>query len=160
MPRPSAAAARLVVPGVAAVQAGHKVRYFTVADDLIRVLTDVSTCRWLPLNESPYVQFIGQEPEGGCQMAITLPLKQKESKSKAAKSWQRPTNKWWAGLVTVAGSWVVNLITAGAFTKTIAIALVGIISQMTVAYLVPNSDTLGGVPMRKGKKKQPSESEG
>ena len=98
MPRPSAAAARLVVPGVAAVQAGHKVRYFTVADDLIRVLTDVSTCRWLPLNESPYVQFIGQEPEGGCQMAITLPLKQKESKSKAAKSWQRPTNKWWAGL--------------------------------------------------------------
>ena len=46
--RPSAAAARLVVPGVAAVQVGHKVCYFTVADDLIRVLTDVSTCRWLP----------------------------------------------------------------------------------------------------------------
>jgi hypothetical protein len=82
-------------------------------------------------------------------MAITLPLKQKESKSKDAKSWQRPTNKWCAGLVTVAGSWVVNLITAGAFTKTIAIALVGIITQMTVAYLVPNDNTPGGVPMRK-----------
>jgi hypothetical protein len=37
--RPSAAAARLVASGVAAVQAGRKVRYFTVADDLIRVLT-------------------------------------------------------------------------------------------------------------------------
>jgi hypothetical protein len=37
--RPSAAATRLVVPGFAAVQARHKVRYFTVADDLIRVLT-------------------------------------------------------------------------------------------------------------------------
>ena len=59
--RPSAAATRLVVPGFAAVQARHKVRYFTVAYDLIRVLTDVSTCRWLPLNESPYVQFTGQE---------------------------------------------------------------------------------------------------
>ena len=82
-------------------------------------------------------------------MAITLPLRQKESKSKATKSWQRPTNKWWAGLITVAGSWVVNLITAGAFTKTIAIALVGIVTQMTVAYLVPNDNTPGGVPMRK-----------
>jgi hypothetical protein len=81
-------------------------------------------------------------------MAVTLPLKQKESKSKEAKFWQRPTNKWCAGLVTVAGSWVVNLITAGAFTKTIAIALVGIITQMIVAYLVPNDNTPGGVPMR------------
>jgi hypothetical protein len=149
MPRPSAAAARLVAPGVAAVQAGHKVRHFTVADDLIRVLTDVSTCRWLPLKECPYAQFTGQEPERGYQMAISLPLRQKESRSKAVRSWPRPTNKWWAALVTVAGSWVVNLITAGAFTKTIAIALVGIVSQMTVAYLVPNDNTPGGVPIRK-----------
>jgi hypothetical protein len=82
-------------------------------------------------------------------MAITLPLRQKDTKRKAARSWPRPTNKWWAGLVTVAGSWVVNLITAGAFTKTIAIALVGIITQMIVAYLVPNDNTPGGVPVPK-----------
>jgi hypothetical protein len=44
---------------------------------------------------------------------------------------------------------VVNLITAGAFTKTIAIALVGIITQMIVAYLVPNDSTPGGVPAPK-----------
>lgn len=69
----------------------------------------------------------------------------------AVKSW-RPTNKWWAALVTVTGSWVANLITAGSFTKTIAIALVGIVAQMIVAYLVPNSDTPGGVPMREAKK--------
>ena len=62
-----------------------------------------------------------------------------------------PTNKWWAALVTVAGSWVASLLTAGAFTKEIAIALVGIVSQMTVAYLVPNSDTPGGI-QRRGKK--------
>jgi hypothetical protein len=82
-------------------------------------------------------------------MAITLLQKQGESGCTDPRSWPRPTNKWWAGLVTVAGAWVVNLITAGAFTKTIAIALVGIITQMTVAYLVPNHDTPGGVPMPK-----------
>jgi hypothetical protein len=82
-------------------------------------------------------------------MAISLPLRQKEAKSKAAKSWPHPTNKWWAALVTVAGTWVVSLITAGAFTKTIAIALVGIVAQMTVAYLVPNDSTPGGVPLPK-----------
>jgi hypothetical protein len=64
MPRPSAPAARLVAPDFAAVQAGHKVRYFTVADDLIRLLTCVSACRWLPLNECPYVQFTGQSRKG------------------------------------------------------------------------------------------------
>ena len=92
-------------------------------------------------------------------MALTWALERERSKAKDVKSWQRPTNKWWAALVTVAGSWVANLITAGAFTKPIAIALVGIVSQMTVAYLVPNSDTPGGVPMRKEVKEQPSESQ-
>jgi hypothetical protein len=81
-------------------------------------------------------------------MALTLPLEQAVSKGEAVKSWW-PTKKWWAALVTVAGSWVANLITAGAFSKTIAIALVGIVSQMIVAYLVPNDNTLGGVPLRK-----------
>ena len=77
-----------------------------------------------------------------------MPLEQAVSKGEGVKSW-RPTKKWWAALVTVAGSWVANLITAGGFTKTIAIALVGIVSQMIVAYLVPNDNTLGGVPLRK-----------
>jgi hypothetical protein len=81
-------------------------------------------------------------------MAVTA-LKAKGSKGEDVKCWRRPTNKWWAALVTVAGSWVANLITAGAFTKVIAIALVGIVCQMTVAYLVPNSGTPGGVPMPK-----------
>ena len=81
-------------------------------------------------------------------MALTLPLEQEEAKAKVVKS-RRPTKKWWAALVTVTGSCVVSLITAGAFTKAIAIALVGIVSQMTVAYLVPNDNTLGGVPSRK-----------
>ena len=64
MPGP-AAAGGLVVPGVAAVQPGHTVGYFRVAGDLVRVLNDVSTYRWLPLDESPCVQFTGQDPERG-----------------------------------------------------------------------------------------------
>jgi hypothetical protein len=36
------------------------VRSFTAADDLIRVLTYVSACWWLPLNECPYVLSTGQ----------------------------------------------------------------------------------------------------
>ena len=71
-----AAASRLAAPGVAAVQAGHqaghKVRYFTAAEDLIRVLTYVSACRWLPLNECPYVQSTGQKPEGVVRSERTL----------------------------------------------------------------------------------------
>jgi hypothetical protein len=34
--------------GAAAIQAGHKACYLTVADDLIRVLAYVSACRLLP----------------------------------------------------------------------------------------------------------------
>jgi hypothetical protein len=64
MSRPSAAAARRVAPGFAVVQAGHEVCYFAVADDLLRVLTYVSACRLLPLNECPYVQSTGQSREG------------------------------------------------------------------------------------------------
>jgi hypothetical protein len=84
-------------------------------------------------------------------MAITLPREQQERSTAEAVKSRWPTKKWWAALVTVAGSWVANLITAGAFTKVIAIALVGIVAQMIVAYLVPNDNTLGGVPLRKAK---------
>jgi hypothetical protein len=52
-----------------------------------------------------------------------------------------PTYKWWAALITATAAWVANFITAGTFTKAIAIALVGLVAQQAVAYLVPNSDT-------------------
>jgi hypothetical protein len=91
-------------------------------------------------------------------MALKKPPDQKRCKGKHSKWW--PTNKWWAALVTVAGTWVTSLITAGAFTKAIAIALVGIVAQMTVAYLVPNNDTSDGVLMsKKEEKEQSSESQ-
>ena len=48
MPRPSAAAPASSRPASPWSQAGHKGRYFTAADDLIRVLAYVSACRWLP----------------------------------------------------------------------------------------------------------------
>ena len=52
-----------------------------------------------------------------------------------------PTYKWWAALITATAAWIANFITAGTFTKAIAIALVGLVAQQAVAYLVPNSDT-------------------
>lgn len=60
-----------------------------------------------------------------------------------------PTNKWWAALVTAAAAWVINWITVGTFSKAILIALIGVIAQAIVSYLVPNSDTPGGVPLKK-----------
>ena len=46
-------------------QAGRKVRWFTAAGDLIRVLAYVSACLRLPLTLCPCVSVHGQKPEGG-----------------------------------------------------------------------------------------------
>lgn len=59
-----------------------------------------------------------------------------------------PTRKWWAALVTALAAWIVNWITEGDLSKPILIALVGVIAQALVAYLVPNADTPGGVPTK------------
>jgi|SRR5215469_926493 len=67
-----------------------------------------------------------------------------------------PTHKWWAALFTATGAWVANFITAGAFNKAIAIALVGLISQSLVAYVTPNDDAKGGVKPRKTKSQRPA----
>jgi hypothetical protein len=55
-----------------------------------------------------------------------------------------PTRKWWAALITALAAFFVNWIAAGQFTREIAIALVGVLAQAAVAYLVPNKDTAGG----------------
>ncbi|GAA1016256.1 hypothetical protein Aple_020870 [Acrocarpospora pleiomorpha] len=64
------------------------------------------------------------------------------------KTW-RPTNKWWAMLVTASGAVAVNWINAGEFDKQIAIALVGVVVQAVATYLLPNQDTPGGVPVKR-----------
>lgn len=59
-----------------------------------------------------------------------------------------PTRKWWAGLITAVAALAVNLIETGQFSKEIGIALVGLIAQALVVYVVPNDNTPGGVPLR------------
>jgi hypothetical protein len=57
-----------------------------------------------------------------------------------------PTRKWWAALVTALAAFFINWIQAGQFSREIAIALVGVLAQAAIAYLVPNESTPGGVP--------------
>lgn len=56
-----------------------------------------------------------------------------------------PTKKWIAATVTGAGTEVVAIITSG-WNQATQIALVGLVVQRLVAWLVPNDQTPGGVP--------------
>jgi hypothetical protein len=60
-----------------------------------------------------------------------------------------PTRKWWAMFITALAAFLTNWIQAGDFSKEILIALIGLVAQSLVTYLVPNSNTPGGVPIRK-----------
>lgn len=60
-----------------------------------------------------------------------------------------PTRKWWAAFITAVAAFLVNWIVAGEFGKEVLIMLIGVLAQSAVAYLVPNADTPGGVPVKK-----------
>jgi hypothetical protein len=60
-----------------------------------------------------------------------------------------PTRKWWAMFITALAAFVITWIQVGEFNKEILIALVGLVAQSLVTYLVPNANTPGGVPIRK-----------
>ncbi len=55
------------------------------------------------------------------------------------KSW-KPTNKWLAAQCTGAATLAISWVNAGAWTKPLTIALIGLVSQAVVAYLVSNAD--------------------
>lgn len=60
-----------------------------------------------------------------------------------------PTRKWFATQVTALTGWAIAFVTANFhWTTTIIIALVTIVSQAAVGWLVPNTLTPGGVPAR------------
>lgn len=61
-----------------------------------------------------------------------------------------PTRKWIATQVTALTGWVIALINVGHWTATIKIALVTIIGQALIGYLVPNDPTPGGVKSQRG----------
>lgn len=58
-----------------------------------------------------------------------------------------PTRKWFATQVTALAGWAIALINVGVWTATVKIALVTIIAQALVGWLVPNDNTPGGVPV-------------
>ena len=60
-----------------------------------------------------------------------------------------PTRKWWAMFITSVAAFLVNWVNAGTFGKELTIALIGLVAQALVTYLIPNSDTPGGVPLKK-----------
>jgi hypothetical protein len=55
------------------------------------------------------------------------------------KSW-KPTNKWLAAQCTGTATLAISWVNAGAWTKPLTIALIGLVSQAVVAYLVSNAD--------------------
>jgi hypothetical protein len=64
------------------------------------------------------------------------------------KSWI-PTNKWFATQVTAIAALLVAWVNAGDWNKTLTIALIGLVSQAIVGYLVPNVNAPGGVPVQR-----------
>jgi hypothetical protein len=65
------------------------------------------------------------------------------------KSWL-PTRKWLAGVITAVGAFVILWIQTGGFGREVQIALAGLVTQAVVAYVVPNQDGPGGVPLKRG----------
>jgi hypothetical protein len=55
------------------------------------------------------------------------------------KSW-KPTNKWMAAQCTAVATLAIAWVNAGAWTKPLTIATIGLVSQATAAYLVSNAD--------------------
>ncbi len=55
------------------------------------------------------------------------------------KSW-KPTNKWMAAQCTAVATLAIAWVNAGAWTKPLTIATIGLVSQATAAYLVSNAE--------------------
>lgn len=60
-----------------------------------------------------------------------------------------PTRKWIATQIAAVAALVTAWLAAGEWSSTLSIALVGLITQAAVGYLLPNADTPGGVPIKK-----------
>ena len=58
---------------------------------------------------------------------------------RTTRSW-RPSRKWLATQCTAAATVAVAWVNAGAWTKPLTIAMIGLVSQAVVGYLVSNAD--------------------
>ena len=58
-----------------------------------------------------------------------------------------PTRKWWAATILAVGGLLTTMGSEGwRWSNTASVALIALVTQRAVAYLVPNQDTPGGVP--------------
>lgn len=55
-------------------------------------------------------------------------------------SWKNPSRKWFATQVAALTALMVAWVNAGSWDKTLTIALVGLISQAIIGYLIPNAE--------------------
>jgi hypothetical protein len=61
-----------------------------------------------------------------------------------------PTRKWWSATVIAVGGFLSTLATTGwDWTPEFTGAVITVGTQRVVAYLVPNEDTPGGVPLKR-----------
>ena len=60
-----------------------------------------------------------------------------------------PTRKWIVTQVTALAALLIAWVQAGDWNKTLAVAVIGLVAQMIVGYVIPNADTPGGVPLTK-----------
>jgi len=63
------------------------------------------------------------------------------------KSWL-PTRKWFAAQIAAVATLLVAWLNADGWNKTLAVALVGLVAQALITYIVPNQETPGGVPVK------------
>jgi hypothetical protein len=61
-----------------------------------------------------------------------------------------PTRKWWTATVLAVGGLLTTWVSAGEWTTALTGAMITLVTQRIVAYLVPNEETPGGVPRKKG----------
>lgn len=64
----------------------------------------------------------------------------------AAQKSAAPTKKWLTTQITAVAALLVMWVTTGAWDTEETIALIGLISQAALGYIVPNDNTPGGVP--------------
>lgn len=51
-----------------------------------------------------------------------------------------PSRKWFATQITAVSALLIMLVTTGAWGAEESVALIGLVSQASIAYLVPNTD--------------------
>ena len=61
-----------------------------------------------------------------------------------------PTNKWLATQVTATAALLTGWVTAEHWNKTLSTTAIGLAAQAIVSYVLPNAESPGGVPAKKG----------